>query len=237
MNKLLLHVLTGLILLPNLLIAQEDLKSFDLKLYYNYTFSVVEEDRTDLFYSSNSTLKSYLFGDLSAAIRIYKDRSMQEIELSKLGFGKTDYLLWQTMLQTNHQLIVDGYKNYFFNLSLKYSYIVKLMGKGKNFGVFIGASAEPRILHNAFKPKVSAYYNTNQTVFGSKIYLMPGVQVSTGKRFYLELNLPVELIDLYWNRQYVENPALAKELRTTHSFESDFFNSVFYCRFGIGFRL
>lgn len=237
-KNLKLIVLFIVILISNVALAQkEESKRFDLKLYYNFKYSNIEEVSTDSFYFYNSTTKNSLFGNISPSLLINKGRSLHEFEISGINFGTTDYLQTQTAISYNQQRINDGYKQNFFNLNIKYEYIFQLLGKDKNYGIMVGASAEPYIRRDIYRPRISLYYLTKQFTLGGKFYIIPRGVISLGKKFYVDLNFPIEIIDINWNRTYIDNPSLAKDLRTSNNYENDIFNKLFQFRLGLGIKL
>ncbi len=237
-KNLKLPVLFTLFFISNIALAQKGKsKQFDLKLYYNFKYLIIEDETTDSINIYNSRLKSFLFGNLCPSLLIYNERSMHEFEISAFNFGTTDYRFTQTRTSINQKQLADGYKQFFFNLNIKYEYIFRLSDKEKNYGVMLGTSVEPYIHRDIFLPLVSKYYLTKQFTLGGKFYIIPRGIIPLKKKFYIDINIPIEIIDLNWKRTYVDNPGLSEDLRSTNNYENAFFRNLFQFRIGLGIKL
>ena len=140
-------------------------------------------------------------------------------------------------LDNNTSQIESGQIATIFNLNLRYEFNYKVLGIKDRLTLFLGASAEPYLELINVEPIISTSFDTKNQYLGSKVYITPRITYDFSKRFYIDLNFPIELANFYWNSSKIENPTLPEDIQKSTKFNSDYFNEVFRFRLGIGVKI
>ncbi|MCK5169934.1 MAG: hypothetical protein KAQ75_08645 [Bacteroidales bacterium] len=224
-------------LLISLIFSNEILaqKEIELKLYYNFKYLFLENESVNFNDTIHTTEKHSFFGKVTPSIIIKSKKSVHEIEITDLSFERYDRL--QTVSGSSAGNPISGYNRFIFNLNLKYEYIFSLLDKEKKYGIMLSPSVEPYIKRSVNTPVESTTYKTKQFSLGGKLYIIPRGVISFGKKFYFDFNVPIEIIDFSWNRYYIDNPSLPKDIRTSNVYDNDFFYNLFQFRLGFGIKL
>jgi hypothetical protein len=212
---------------------------YHLKVYYNFL-------HTNNDYESYSEAGNHIvdfdhresnFGRVSAAFVIKNKRSFHEIELARINYDKKEEKAILIELDDGTSQMTSGFIAYLFNLNLKYEFNYQIINLKNKVMLFTAISAEPYIEFSKFEPKVSFIYKTKDHIYGCKTYIIPRLTYDFSKRWYLDLNFPIEFADLYFIRSKIENPTLPLELQATSNSDVKYFDQGFQFRIGIGLKI
>jgi hypothetical protein len=107
----------------------------------------------------------------------------------------------------------------------------------KRFVLNLGLAVNPYHIEMEFSPREGNVYDRNVRVTGTNINIIPRVSWQLTDRFSLELNVPVNIFNVYRSKRHVDNPILPKEGQTNVGTEHKFFENIYTVRFGVAYTL
>ena len=162
--------------------------------------------------------------DLAPAIVLATKRNLfHEVELSKVSFSKLDQI-------TDSHTDLDININYHFMHPLfnRYSKIIPQVGLSTLFLVIYDKTVPVNI--NGFR--------RSTTYFGGIFGVVSQIRYLTNKRFFFDLSLILNFIDIGYQTQRIENPSISLRQQRSGHFDSDyyFWNQI-ELKFGLGLRI
>lgn len=210
--------------------AQEEKNTqYQFKVYSNFEYTL--SDFVDIV-----EYKSFQF-DITPSFVISKPKVSHEIGISKLHIGHDSSYKKEETLPDGSVIAAEGAKQSHFHLNIRYEYGLNLIKINKKHQLSIATSVEPYIWFDKSIPRTSENFPNRLTTVGSKFHLTPRATFSLSERLFLDVNMPIEIMDVYRLSNYTENPILTEEQRRYSDTRSDFFDSVFQFRIGLGFNL
>jgi hypothetical protein len=212
---------------------------YSLKVYYNLMMfsddiTVQSKYNNNIIALENSETD---IGHVSAAFAIKKSKSIHEIELSRINLYKVDGAIFSSSISYDTAQISYDQKSTVFNLNIKYEYIRRIINIKDKLDFMFGVACEPYLESIRQKPEISTSFRSKRLYLGSRFYLIPRGTYSFNKRFYLDLNFPVEILDLHWIKERINNPALPENIQKNNKFYSNFFDKTIQIRIGVGIRI
>jgi hypothetical protein len=130
------------------------------------------------------------------------------------------------------------YKSRATNVVLKYEYIINLMKKrNPRLAPSVGLGAAPYFHHVRGVPTTSSAFPYRNTVFGLSGLLIPRVTYNVTSRLYLDINVPITILDLHHQSNKVSNPAVPVSKRTNSLTRFDMLQlEPITVRIGLGIR-
>ena len=86
------------------------------------------------------------------------------------------------------------------------------------------------------KPWVSLSYPSSETRFGTVLAIVPRLQYNINKSWYLDLNIPVSIADIYFRSSRIDNPTVPGPDRTTTTMVLEEIPLNVHVRFAAGLR-
>lgn len=208
----------------NPLSAQEEKNTeYALKLYHNYFLSVNKSEY-------NSTKRVYSnAGNITPSFLISKPKTFHEIELADLRFGR-----WRRTYETDSIGGNADRRSYDFRLQLKYEYGVNLLTIKEKLRFSLSAAAEPFLVFYRDVDNLDDRLS-KRVAGGTRLFLIPRGTYSIGKRWFVDVNFPIEMMYFEAARLY-RDPPLQGENVFTNSYVN-FFDNVLRFRVGIGLKL
>jgi hypothetical protein len=163
-----------------------------------------------------------------------KQKDYHEIELISFQFDK--YNQFESDAQngfiTKDNLVHEK------NISLRYEYIFSL-NKKENVKLMpaIGLGINPFFYQMNTQARISNVFPTNNVIVGTRIFLIPRLVYNLNKRFYLDVNTPINVSELNYQFQKVDNPSYNINERTSFTGNYYSFPAYFSGRIGLGFRI
>ncbi|MFH1321849.1 MAG: hypothetical protein ABII90_14510 [Bacteroidota bacterium] len=215
-------------------------KKISLKLYVNTSYEINESSTYNSLYqfTTNKSDKDFLW-NLSAAIAFEnKKGNNHEIELSQLEFSRQDdetVILYDT---ASTPQIVSGQRVATFNILIRYNYN-QVFFKNKNFKIKpnLGASISPFYNIIATFPEISGFHSTKYRRIGTAISLTPGANWDINKRFYFDLNIPIDIVEGALRINKNDDPSLPEKVRRVSTYDIQCFPIRFQFRIGIGLKI
>ncbi len=126
-----------------------------------------------------------------------------------------------------------------FLFAFRYEYNIVMLKKKADLKLrpTVGFSAEPYFSIVSYKPKISLTYPQRETGAGLSLSVIPRIIYNLGERWFLDLNVPLYLLDIYYSRGNIDRPDLPLDSRTTSTLEIHTAPPRFQVRFGVGLRL
>jgi hypothetical protein len=225
-------------------IAQENNSAKAVKLYTNFSWTSTE-DRWSLD-SANSTSsllenKETQIDYFTPAFAIYSPNgNFQELEISRLQFNHSNNAVRiQTDSTGQTSDIVIGQKITRIFIAFRYEYDILLFKQKTENKVqwYTGFSASPYFSNSKFSPIVSNLYPTNENKMGVTLSVIPRLHYNVNDRWFVDLNVPVNLFDFNVNVKNDSNPTLPDSQNKTTTLELETFPSQVLIRLGVGLRL
>lgn len=208
----------------NPLFAQEEKTTeYSLKLYHNYFLSVNKSE-----YNSTMNVSSNA-GSITPSFLISKPKTFHEIELAYLRSGR-----WRQTYETDSISGNPDRRSYSFKLQLKYEYGVNLLTVKEKLRFSLSAAAEPFLIFDRDVDNLDDRLS-RRVGGGTLLFLIPRGTYSIGKRWFVDVNFPVEMMQFYAYRGYIA-PPLQGENVFTNSYVN-FFDNILRFRVGIGLKL
>lgn len=160
-----------------------------------------------------------------------------EIELTTLSWNKDEYVE-ETIDQNGTKEITAGNVNNYGTLicryDIRYQHKIK---KAPKITLEIGGGGQPFYYWSKVNPLVSQSFPSRFQSLGLRAYLVPGVSYLISKKCYLNLNLPIDLMQFSLNNQIVQNPSFTSQQQRTTTFNYESFEQKICLRMGIGINL
>ena len=214
----------------------EKASSYQVKMYYNSYHSsgefgpTIDEPLGVYEYASAD------FGRITPAFVITKNRIRHEMELSNFGIKRDKN--FEGITDVEGVIIpVEGEHIWAVNVGLRYEFAFNLLKEELRHGLFVGASVQPYFDYLNTKPITSASFPTDTKIFGTKLHLIPRYTYDIGKKWFLDVNFPIEAMNILAYRLHTQNPILSEQDRIVSDVQGDFFAEIFQFRIGIGLKL
>lgn len=224
-------------------IFAQDTSPIQLKLYSNFGWRAAE---LTVGYDTvlNKPIKEDLYetalGYFSPAFAWASPRgNYHEVELSGLQFNEVDE---QTYIDhdngLNHQ-VVSGEKrtSVFIALRYEFDYMIIKNKESNRLKPSLGFAVRPYYYRAAFVPRVSSLFASSQSSAGAIFSIVPRINYDLNKRWFIDLNVPINLLDVSAQTSMRDNPAIPVNQRTITTIVAEAVPSQYLIRLGIGVRL
>lgn len=224
-------------------IFAQDTSPIQLKLYSNFGWRTAE---LTVGYDTvlNKPIKEGFYetslGYFSPAFAWASPRgNYHEVELSRLQFNEVDQ---QTYIDhdngLNHQVVSGEQRtNVFIALRYEFNYMI-IKNKGdKRLKPSLGFAVRPYYSRSAFVPRVSSLFASSQSNAGAIFSIIPRINYDLNKRWFIDLNVPINLGDVNIQSRTHDNPAIPVNQRTITTIVAEALPTQYLIRLGIGVRL
>lgn len=229
------------ILIASALHAQPASEVHFIKGYYNFAYS--NEPKNEFFFKDNlvkSYESQYDLGYLTPAFTIYNEKgNFHEFEISRIKFTSGRYTFFNedsagTIGNANFSAAENS-----LHLGLRYEYAIRLNlgSESSKLSAYLGFAGSPYFKSVNIKPEVSESFSESQSQLGLVLSLVPHITYSLSPKWYLDLNLPLSVVDVAYINFKTNDPVYQLEQREVSTSELSTFPSDFLVRFGIGFKI
>ena len=123
-------------------------------------------------------------------------------------------------------------------ISVRYEHILNFnKSKDQKFVPSVGFGINPYYTQTNYSPKISSLFPHSELYVGTKLFLTPRLSYFIGSKFFIDVNIPICISNIYFTSDKNENPTYEIEERTTSSFNVDLFPNIFTGRIGIGIKI
>lgn len=222
--------------------AQSTSKTHSLKAYANFAYS--NESKNEMLFKENmvrSFESRYDLGYFSPAFTLYNEKgSFHELEISRIKFGSESYYLNEKPdPMDNPYFIPSKILSKTTNISFRYefAYKIKAFDEASRFNLYIGMSGNPYYLKEKFAYGRSDFSPESQSQIGLAIGAVPRITYNITPNWFLDLNIPVSVVDFAFIRFKTDNPTRSLEYRKLNTTELALFPNNLLLRFGVGLRI
>ena len=229
------------ILLANVLYSQSNSEGYSVKAYSNFAYS--DEPKNEFFFKDNlvkSYESQYDLGYFTPAFTLNNEKgNFHEFEISRVKFSSGKYTFFnedsagtigkESFIATENSL----------HLALRYEYALKLNlgSESSRLIAYLGFAGSPYFKTVKIKPEVSESFSESQSQLGLVLSVVPHITYSLSPKWYLDLNLPISVVDVAYINFKTSDPVYQLEQRKISTSELSTFPSDFLVRFGIGFKI
>lgn len=220
--------------------AQSISKTHSLKAYSNFAYS--NESKNEMFFKENlvkSYESRYDLGYFTPAFTFYNENgNFYELEISRMKFGSEAYNLYENPNSINHtsRNILSRTTNISFRY--EFAYRVHIGDEGSKLNLYIGMSGIPYFLREKFASTISTdVFPKSQSQIGVAIGAVPRITYNLTSNWFLDLNIPISVVDFAFIRSVTMNPTVSMENRELNTTELVLFPSNLLLRFGVGLKI
>lgn len=220
--------------------AQSVSKTHSLIAYSNFAYS--NESKNEIFFKENlvkSFESRYDLGYFSPAFTFYNENgNFQELEISRIKFGSEAYDLYENQSIGNYTSRQILSKTTNISFRYEYAYKIKVGDEASKLNLYIGLSGNPYFLRENFASNVSTDVSPkSQSQLGVAIGAVPRITYNITSNWFLDLNLPISVVDFAFIRSATSNPTRPIEFREINSSELVLFPRNLLLRFGVGLKI
>jgi len=212
--------------------------NYQINAYFNFS-SFSEETVTTDSSAQKTTIwerSATGFGLITPAFIITKNRVRHEIELSNFGINRNKDIQSATIFG-EESYPFRGTRYWDINVGIRYEFAFNLLDAESSSGLFLGTSIQPYLDYVRTLPVTSASFPIRNRQLGTRLHLIPRYTYNIGEKWLVDVNFPIEIIDAFQVRQYVDNPTLTEAQKVNGSAQTNFFDNIFRFRIGIGLKL
>lgn len=215
--------------------AKDAGRSIQLKLYN--TASASFANTRSNYYPFGTYTYPYSFEILhpSFAINVKNKKSnFHELELRLLNIKQSE----TKTIQTAPQMLVHGNELYEMNFALRYEYIINLNKKQDAKVVpAIGMGVSPYFDRYNYTPLTPTFSPARQTYIGAELFVTPRLLLRAHKRIVFDINLPLCLMDSYFDIHTERNPTIPSTSWRQTATNIQFMPQYFSVRLGVGVKI
>lgn len=205
--------------------------SYEQRADYGFVDSLMPTERI-----SSSTLQ-YLHPTLAFQWKS-KNQNFNEVELINFYIKKNIGAREQLDSLGRVETILSTKILHSSAISFRYEYIVNFRkSKSSRFAPSLGYSGNPYFESEQFLPEKANEYKNGQITIGGRVSVIPRLIYYLGARFYMDLNLPICVMDMYYRVNQNENPSIPSNQRRISTFNFELFPKLLSARLGVGLKL
>lgn len=213
-------------------------QKYSAKVYLNIGNSTFKTYQYTRYQNQNTRnyLKDYMYPSFSLSYK-NKRRNQHEVELNRANITNTDTYV-EVINSAGNKTYIPSQKFTTTQLRLRYEYILSFVKKPS-------AVLEPSIGFGilAYYERVNATpyqstdFPTSVIYAGTRFTLTPRVSVNISKRVFVDINIPICLIDAGIAKQNIADPAIPARAQRYSIADVELFPSYYSLRIGAGLRI
>ena len=155
--------------------------------------------------------------------------NFQELGLSKLGYE----------IDKNQAILIDNSiraveKISTFGIGFRYDYNFALSNNTKAIKPYLGVSTSLGYINEINEPKITSTFKSNENKLISNIGIVPRLIWSLSPIVFLDLNIPINVLQVEYSHYRIHNPSLPLEQQKNSNTEATFFPINYEVRLGLG---
>lgn len=167
-----------------------------------------------------------------------KKQNFKEIELINFYINKTTGSREQLDTIGRVEKVLSKKVLVSSGISLRYEYTVMFKKlKTSKFVPSIGYAANPYFKLDNFVPELSNAFISTKSTLGARGFIIPRLTYFIGSKFFLDLNLPFCVMELYYQVNENENPMIPSNQQRISNINFELFPKVFSARLGLGLKI
>jgi hypothetical protein len=161
-----------------------------------------------------------------------------EIELTELMLNKVSSSTRYRNDSTGASFLMGGDERKSTAISLRYEFILNFMrNKETRFVPSVGFAGNPFYEQHSYQPMISGQFPSKETRAGIRGFVVPRIAYYTKKKLYFDLNLPLCLLEGYYQNESTKDPLVPVEERSVSNINFSMFPKYYSLRVGVGIRL
>lgn len=211
--------------------AQYFIKIYNQVSYYQYGTSRLQSNFKFYF----QTTKNYKLINPNFAIQ-YKsgNGNYHEIEFTDFAINIQQF----KERDTSYTNIVDGALKQDYDISFRYEYTPKRsIYLNKNLKLNVGYGFHPYFTKTSIVPYVSFDFPESEQFIGGAFFIAPRLTYVINKKFNFDINIPLNLLDVYYCTIEINNPSFSANQRKMTSINFDGLPVQFNLRFGLAYKI
>lgn len=101
----------------------------------------------------------------------------------------------------------------------------------------VGVGLNPYYVHIEYTPNTSTAFYFSNIFYGAALNFTPRINYKLSNRLILDLNIPLKIYDLRWEKTNIKNPSIPIRQQTVKDFDSIFFENAYTIRLGLMYTL
>jgi hypothetical protein len=167
-----------------------------------------------------------------------KKNNFHEIELTNFIIDKAVTKTELTDSTFSNAYLLSGSDITTTSIALRYEYILNFFkSKERKLVPSLGFSMSPYFKQNKFSPLVATSFPSSERYIGSRAFVTPRITYYLRPRFFIDLNVPLCVLDAYTMTEKSEDPSIPESERTVKSINFQGLPTIFSGRIGIGLKL
>lgn len=213
------------------------IKVYNLTTYDEYERSRKITDTSSNDFSYTTTTLQILHPTIAFQWKTKKN-NFHEIELTSFMLGKLVTKTENASDTTQNGQEINGYDLVTTSIAARYEYILNFnKSKDRKFVPSLGLGISPYYRQNNYSPKNPSSFSTSEIYFGANVFITPRLTYYLSSKFFIDINIPLCVLDSYFLKDKEDNPAVQVEERTISTFNLNGFPKVFSGRIGVGLKL
>jgi hypothetical protein len=161
-----------------------------------------------------------------------------EIELTSFRLDKVETGTENQSDTINMNKMISGGEIITTAISVRYEYILNFnKSNDSKFVPSLGFSISPYYRQINRMPYVSNEYMTSEKYIGTRAFVVPRLTYYFLSKFFIDLNIPICISDIYFLSDKNEDPTLTIDQRTINTFDFEAFPKFLSGRIGVGVKL
>jgi hypothetical protein len=167
-----------------------------------------------------------------------KKNNFNEIELTDFVFGKHTTLNQLENDSTDIKQTTYDIDQKITNISIRYEYILIFnKNKDKKTICSLGFGINPYFKGDKYIPKISSEFPFTYYDYGLNLFIVPRLTYHLTSKIFIEANIPICLMNSYFEYGKSENPQLPSNQRRVNTFNFEELPINYSCRLGVGIKL
>ena len=209
-------------------------KSLGIKIYQNTDLFSIEYREWG---NSKPTVSEEVnFNRISLAASLQtKSKFVHEVELFIPEISKPlDKIQYPMNYELRRDETFDGEVS---SYSFRYEFSKTFTDDTKRLGFGLGAGINPYYVHIEYIPNVETTFYFSSRLYGFVVNVTPRISYRLSNRFSIDLNVPLKIYDLRWEKIRVDNPAIPITQQTVTTLDNIFFEDAYTIRLGVMYTL
>lgn len=208
---------------------------YAVKLYNTASWLEHKEPFNSGIFTGNTTTEEFRYLHPSVAVSVRNAHgNFHELELSDLQFTRHN----EESSLTGIPVALSGSEVKTVNIALRYEYIINfLKKKNTRFMPALGLAAMPYFERTSSSPVLSTEFPVSQLYAGVRAFITPRLTYAVSQRFFVDLNIPFCVADMYLDKSVQNNPMLTQEQQREEVFTFEAAPRLYSIRIGAGIRL
>jgi len=197
---------------------------------------------SNLFVTSKKTTNynsvSSVFGIFTPSFsKSTESGNFHEIELTSFILSNSVYSQYALDSSNNILYMINGGKSNYQKIGVKYEFAYKILKNSTSkFQPFIGVGVNLTYIHSARKPFLSSLYPSANSKLVSTFLITPRLIYNLNEKWFLDLNIPFNIVQLGINKDKYLNPALPVKNQVHYSPLYSLLPKQLNFKLGIGLR-